>query len=119
MDLNYSLSRDTILYIEDHPRDVMLVKIAAASSKLRNRIEIVSRAEKAKEYLSARGAYCDGRPCPRPRVVLIDAHLPERSAWDLVRWIRTEPDYVQLPVIVCSGEARQPTIEESYEAGAD
>jgi CheY-like chemotaxis protein len=119
MELQYFHFRDTILYIEGHPRDVMLVKIAAASCKLKTRIEILTQPDQAKEYLSARGAHSDGRPCPTPQVVLLDAGFPDGGAWELVRWIRSEPDFAQLPLILCSGEARQPAIEESYEAGAD
>jgi two-component system OmpR family response regulator len=52
-------------------------------------------------------AYARMRAGFRPCVVLLDLHMPELDGWAFLDRMRDEPDLVEVPVAVVSGDANQ------------
>jgi DNA-binding response OmpR family regulator len=54
------------------------------------------------EYLSGAGKYADRREYPLPSVVLLELNLPRVPGFEVLKWMRSRPDFAQTPVVVFS-----------------
>lgn len=57
--------------------------------------------------------------CPLPAVVLLDWNMPEMNGLDLVRTLRAQPQYAQLPILMVTTETELANIALALEAGAN
>src|SRR5687768_2371149 len=53
-----------------------------------------------------------------PAVILFDLMLSSESAFDVLRWLRTEKRYVGVPVFVLGSEIVDHEVTEAYTLGA-
>lgn len=95
-----SLPTLPVLYlIEDDPDDQRLLQWTIRKSGLPIAVRHAGDGEEAIEYLARRIL----PECPAPDrlfLVLSDINLPRRSGWDVLRWIRNNPSYAHLPVLM-------------------
>ena len=56
---------------------------------------------------------------PKPTLILLDLMLARESAVDVLRWLRTDPRYRDVPVFVLGSETIQHLVNEAYALGAD
>lgn len=54
-----------------------------------------------------------------PDLVVLDIHMPEVNGLDLLEYIRRNPDWERLPVIMLSSETSIELMERSLQLGAD
>jgi DNA-binding response OmpR family regulator len=54
----------------------------------------------------------------RPDVIILDIMLPDISGLEVLRFMRREPDLVNIPVIVVSAKSMPSDIQSGLEAGA-
>ena len=53
-----------------------------------------------------------------PDAILLDVMMPDASGLDLCRYLRREPEWADLPIIVISARSRREDIETGLQAGA-
>ena len=53
-----------------------------------------------------------------PDVVILDLMMPDVSGLEVLRFMRREPDYKEIPVIVVSAKSMPADIKDGMEAGA-
>jgi DNA-binding response OmpR family regulator len=51
--------------------------------------------------------------------IITDLHLPRMSGFDLIRRVRSQPDYAQVPILVISGDSDPGTPERIRALGAN
>src|SRR4051812_13424650 len=103
-----------ILYVEDNPGDVQLVR-AAFAPHVEAHLHVVDNGVQAFEFLAHRGRWFDA---PRPDLVLLDLSLPVISGYEVLREIEHDPLWHEVPVVVLTSSARPQDIDESYRCGA-
>jgi CheY-like chemotaxis protein len=54
----------------------------------------------------------------RPRLALVDMHLPDGNGLELLRWLRRQPGLRDIPAIVVSADATRRQQEAAFDAGA-
>jgi phosphoserine phosphatase RsbU/P len=54
-----------------------------------------------------------------PRVILLDLMLSKEPAFDVLRWLRSEERYKELPVFVLGSEDASNHVNEAYALGAN
>jgi len=54
----------------------------------------------------------------RPRLALVDMHLPDGNGLDLLRWLRRQPEFGDTPVVVVSADATRRQQDAAFAAGA-
>ena len=54
----------------------------------------------------------------RPHLILLDAHLPDISGEEVLRWLRETPETREIPVVVLGDDASPTQIERMRAAGA-
>jgi CheY-like chemotaxis protein len=108
-----------VLLVEDDEGDQMLVRRAFAKARLLNPLHIVGTGEEAIEYLSGDGEFSDRGKHPYPGLVLLDLKLPGRSGFDVLQWVRGEPDISRTPVVVLTTSRESPDVRRAYELHAN
>ena len=48
------------------------------------------------------GVFANRAAYPLPLLVLLDLKLPVKSGFEVLAWIRRQPQFQQLPVVICS-----------------
>ena len=103
-----------VLYVEDDPPSVTLMREAFTESDVRARVHSVRSAPAALAMLS--GDDVDG---PRPDVVLLDLDLGETSGFDVLDALQTREDRAVPPVVVFSSSDASNDVDSAYEMGAN
>ncbi|MDI6770019.1 MAG: response regulator [Anaerolineales bacterium] len=113
------LPLSTILLVEDNPDDALLTQRAARKANLPNPVLVVEDGQAAIDYLSGAGEYTDRGRFPLPGLVLLDLNLPRKSGFEVLAWIRTQPELHALPVVMLTSSHDIPTIERAFSHGAN
>jgi CheY-like chemotaxis protein len=104
------MSDPAVLYVEDDPNDMRLMRYAWARVGVPNPLQIVRDGEEAVRYLSGKGRFADRMVCPMPCLMLMGLKLPKMSGFDVLKWLRTQPELETVQVIVLSSSRQPPDI---------
>lgn len=108
-----------ILLVEDNLDDILLTKRAIKKANLSVSLHIVEDGDMAVEYLAGTGSFADRDTYPLPHLVLLDLKLPKRSGHEVLRWIRAQPRFVTMPVIVLTSSVEEEDIQNAYQGGVN
>ena len=106
------------LLVEDDPDQAFLMLRAFQKADVFTPLPILKSGEEAIEYLS------QGRPFVKrtsglPSVVLLDLGLPGISGFEVLEWIRQQPRFRSLPVVILSSSSSPDDVNRAYQLGAN
>lgn len=107
-----------ILIAEDNPDDRLLLRYAFRTAGIRNSYRIVTNGEEAITWLANAAVVPEDPACPRPGLVVLDIQMPVKTGFDVLEWIRQQPAYQALPVVVMSGLHSPKAVERALALGA-
>lgn len=113
-----STARPVILLVDDNPHDVVLIRLAFRKVGIIDTIQLVKDGTEAVQYIKGEGTYADRHHYPVPTLVLLDLKMPQTSGFEVLRWIREQPDLSHVHVVVMSGSKNDADIEKAYSLGA-
>src|SRR5438128_2029289 len=99
-----------MLVVDDDPDDRRILQWAIRRSGLSVTLSIAADGEQAIEYLS--------HPPERLSLILSDIHLPKKSGWDVLGWVRSRPDCARLPVLMWTSLPNPEGALKAVELGA-
>ena len=105
-----------ILLVEDDPGDVLITREAIESSKVANRLTVVSNGEEALQFLHREEPFADA---PRPGLILLDLNLPRLDGREVLARVKTDPDLRRIPVVVLTTSSSDEDIVRSYDLHAN
>lgn len=105
-----------ILLVEDNPGDVVLVREALKTAKVRNNLHIATDGELAMDFLNG-GASNKHRV--RPGLVLLDLNLPKRDGREVLHDIKSNQALRSIPVVVMTSSQAEEDIWQAYDAQAN
>ena len=108
-----------ILVAEDNGDDVLLIRMAFQKAGLTNPMAIVSNGEEVVHYLKGEGIYSDRKKYPIPSILLLDLKMPRMTGFEVLSWIKQQPEWRSLPVIVLTMSAYGPDVKQAYQMGAN
>ncbi len=108
----------TILLAEDREDDIILIQRAFRVGGIRYPLMVVRDGEEAIAYLSGAGRYANRELYPIPALLLLDLTLPVTDGFEVLRWIRTQPDLKDLLVIVLTASDKIRDVNQAYRLGA-
>jgi CheY-like chemotaxis protein len=114
-----SLTRQTILLVEDDPDDVLLLQRTIQRLNLGKPLQVVSTGELAVAYLDGRDQYADRQKHPLPTLVFLDLKLPGMSGFEVLTWLRQQPRLSRIQVVVLTGSSKSLDVYRAYELGAN
>ena len=112
------MTTQPILLAEDNPDDAELMMSALGTAGITNRVYHVSNGQAAIDYFAGVGLYANRQEYPLPFLVLLDLKLPLVHGFDVLRWIRAQPN-VRAIVIVLSASARESDIATAHSLHAN
>ncbi len=93
-----------VLLAEDDENDVFLIRRAFQRLGCLGRFMVVPDGTQVIAYLQGEGPYRDRSSWPLPGVLVLDCGMPRLSGIDVLCWLRSEPRFSKLPVVLCSGQ---------------
>jgi CheY-like chemotaxis protein len=103
-----------IFLVEDNPMDVDLTRRAFARRKVAHPIEVARDGEEALGFIKQWEA-----GSPLPIVVLLDLKLPKIDGLEVLRRLKTHPNFRVLPVVILSTSAEDSDVQIAYREGAN
>lgn len=111
--------QETILLVEDNPRDVILIQRAFRRAEITVPIQVVTDGDAAVAYLSGQEPYNNRVDHPLPELVLLDLKLPRRSGAEVLTWLRQQPVIKRLPVVVLTASREYADLNQVYDLGVN
>jgi CheY-like chemotaxis protein len=108
-----------ILVIEDSSADILLVRRAFSQAKLTNPLQVVTNGEEAIAYLSGTGKYENRTEFPLPTLVLLDLKMPGIDGFEVLAWIRKNPNLRGLRVVVLTSSDDTKDVNRACQLGAN
>ena len=109
----------TILIVEDTEDDRLLAKIGLKAANLPFSFEFVCDGYEAMQYLERKEQYADRAIYSEPCVLITDLKMPRVDGFALLSWIRNNPIWTRLPVIVWSSSMLEEDQRAADVCGAD
>jgi CheY-like chemotaxis protein len=100
-----------ILLVEDSPTDVMMTREALDFYKVLNPLHVVEDGVEAMEYLRREGKYSTA---PRPGLIILDLNLPRKSGRELLQDVKTDPELMNIPVVVLTTSKSEEDVVRAY-----
>ena len=114
-----TMTRKTILLVEDNRDDEELTLRALRQSKIMNEVIVARDGEEALNYLFGDGERVAKEMEFLPAVVLLDLKLPRISGLEVLREIRADARTKRLPVVVLTSSKEERDLAEVYDLGAN
>ena len=114
-----SVDESTILYAEDEETDVFFLQRAFTKAGITHTLRAVSDGEEAVAYLSGSGPFADRELCPLPALILLDINMPRKSGFEVLEWIRRQPNLKSVPVLIFTSSSNPADKEKAGQLAAD
>src|SRR5262245_51034066 len=101
----------TLLLVEDNPDDQRIFLWAVKKAELPLLVNLATDGDQAIEYLS--------RSPERLFLILSDVHLPRKSGWDVLDWVRRQTPYLRLPFLMWTSLPNPEGARKALEMGAN
>jgi CheY-like chemotaxis protein len=108
----------SVLFVDDDPNWVDLLRVAFDRAGIPNPVQGVQDGPEAISYLSGEGRYADRAAHPLPELVLLDLRLPGMHGFEVLQWIRRQPGLAELAVVVVTGMEAPGDAQRAQELGA-
>lgn len=113
------MSRDVILLAEDDELHVELTLRGFRKRGFLNPVQVVKDGEEAIAYLSGEGGFADREKFPLPALLLLDLKMPNKNGFEVLQWLRAQPKFQTLPVVVLTSSGEIKDMKRAYELGAN
>jgi CheY-like chemotaxis protein len=114
-----SVNEDVILLVEDNLDHVVLILRAFRKGGLLNPVCVVNDGVQAIEYLDGQGKYASRLEYPLPSLVLLDLKMPNKNGFEVLEWIRQQPAFRWLRVVVLTTSESLSDVNRAYDLGAN
>jgi len=108
-----------ILLAEDDEDDVLLIRRAFKDLGILNPLHVVRDGDEAIAYLKGVGQYKNRAEYPLPSLLLLDLKMPRTNGFEVLEWIRSEPNLRLLRVIVLTSSGQMQDVNAAYQLGAN
>lgn len=105
-----------VLIVEDDDNDAFLIERAFRKAGFEGRL---TRCKDAVEAINFLSGYRKSPLYSPPEIVLTDLKMPVANGFDLLRWIKENPDCMVVPTIVLSSSNQVDDVKNAYCLGAN
>jgi len=112
------MSGAPVLYVEDEESDAFFMHHAFQRMGSAPPLMIVKNGREALDYLAGREPFSDRAQHQRPCLVLLDLNLPIMSGFEVLAWIRNQPQFNDMPVVIFSASRLDVDREHAMKSGA-
>jgi chemotaxis family two-component system response regulator Rcp1 len=105
-----------VLLVEDNEDDIELTLEALEDSKVCMETHVVADGISAMAFLRREGDYVDK---PRPDLILLDLNLPLMDGREVLKKIKGDPNFAEIPVVVLTTSEDDKDILKAYQLHAN
>ena len=105
-----------IIIVEDNPADAKTLRVALARRNPDIETMVIEDGVRAIEFFTHS---LINEETERVGLILLDLNLPIVSGFEVLEFLKSDPQLRKLPVVVLSGSSSQHEIERCYAAGAN
>jgi CheY-like chemotaxis protein len=110
------IRRLIILHVEDNFEEVRLLHRACEAANLAADFHEAPGGLEAVAYLKGDGDFADRKRHPLPDLIILDLKMPGMNGFEFLQWLRQEPEFRTLPVLVFTALS---TVEDRARALAE
>jgi two-component system, response regulator len=114
-----SAARPVVLYAEDSEDDVFLMQRAFRNLNFAGSLVVVPNGADAMAYLDQRITPADSEAGSPPSLVLLDIKMPQVGGFEVLRWIRGQERFNNLPVLMLTSSSQESDVSTAHALGAD
>jgi len=107
----------TVLLVEDSPDDAFMMEKACQSAEIPHDLVHLKDGAEAIDYLAGQGIYSDRTKHRLPDLMFLDIRMPRKGGHEVLEWIRSQPAFQSLPVIMLTNSDHPKDIHRAYELG--
>jgi DNA-binding response OmpR family regulator len=107
------------LLVEDDSDQALLMARSFKRNQLPFPLPVMANGDQAIAYLSGEGKYADRSTFPLPSLVITDLHLPIKSGFEVVAWIRAQAHFEKLVLFMLTSSPSREDIDKAYRLGVD
>lgn len=100
-----------ILLVEDNPADVYLIRTILQASQTSYRLHNVLNGEEVMKFLLQQEKNTN---TSRPDLILLDLNLPLKNGFEVLKEIKSIPEFKMIPVIILTSSTAEQDILKSY-----
>jgi CheY-like chemotaxis protein len=108
-----------LLLVEDNPDHAELIRRQLEQFSAGVRLHHVEDGEAALDYIFGKNNFADRERFPAPDVVLLDLRLPRVDGLEVLRLVKTQPQFDRLPIVVLTSSDAENDVARSFELRAD
>ena len=108
-----------ILLAEDNSDDVFFMQRAAKASGITQPLHVAPHGQAVIDYLEGAGEYADREKFPLPFLLFLDLKMPHRSGLEVLQWIRQQPQFQTLLVLILTTSREETDVQRAYRLGAN
>ncbi len=108
-----------ILLAEDRDDDVVLITKAFKKTGLNYPLFVVSNGEEVISYLEGIGKFSNRAEYPLPELLLLDLKMPGTDGFEVLRWVRAQPGFGNLRILVLTSSVDIQDVNRAYGLGAN
>lgn len=110
---------DCILVVEDRDDDALFLKRSLRKAGITVPVKIVQDGALAVSYLQGDDPFSDRTKFPIPSVVMLDIQLPNKNGFEVLEWLRAQPQFKHLFVAMVTVTGKIDDITRAYRLGAN
>jgi CheY-like chemotaxis protein len=109
----------SVLVAEDDPADAYFLQRAFKRAGIPITLQFVRDGQKVLDYLRGEGPFADRAAHPMPQLLLLDLKMPRLDGFDVLEWVRKEPSFSHLMVVIFSSSDEPRDMGRAYRLGAN
>jgi chemotaxis family two-component system response regulator Rcp1 len=105
-----------IMLAEDSNADVKLISKALAETKIIHNLHVAHDGEEALRFIYKKPPF---EKAANPDVILLDLNLPKVNGKEILRLIKRDDHFLQIPIIILSTSDAEQDIRDAYQLHAN
>ncbi|MFQ5963135.1 MAG: response regulator [Candidatus Scalinduaceae bacterium] len=108
-----------IILLENDPDHAELIIDILKFEDIKNEIILVKDGQEAIEYFQKEKVNGSNVKQFKIGLVILDLNLPKVNGIDILKFLKSNPQYISIPVVVLSASSDEETISKAYSSGAN
>jgi CheY-like chemotaxis protein len=108
-----------ILVAEDDLTDAYFFQRAFKRAGIPVTLHFVRDGKEVLGYLQGEGQFADRAAHPLPQLLLLDLKMPRLDGFEVLEWVRKQPEFNDLQLVIFSSSGEPKDINRAYGLGAN
>jgi CheY-like chemotaxis protein len=114
------MKKDGVIFLLENSTDYLFcLDQAFRTAQVMNPLRVARYGNEAILYLKGVGIYGDRTHYPLPSLIIIDLAIPDGSGMAVLGWIRRQPQFNEIPVIILVQPAQEKYVQDAFDRGAN